>query len=182
MLRGLIWLAVLVGCSVLGGWAGPGLRGAGGPVLLAVIGLAVLTGFWWFTIWFLLAGRISWRDLFPAAVATTVFWVAMEAVFSVIFSGMVISDDKKYGPIGVVFALMSYVRLLELHRAFARRSQRDRKRRSVRLQPTAPKGLFQYISAGYARREPRQHSQSVLGMLIEPCRGVATQSSRRIVI
>ena len=52
---------------------GPGLRGAGGPVLLAVLGLAVLTGFWWFTIWFLLAGRISWRDLFPAAVATAGF-------------------------------------------------------------------------------------------------------------
>ena len=33
----------------------------------------------------------------------------MEAVFSVIFSGTVISDDKKYGPIGVVFALMSWL-------------------------------------------------------------------------
>lgn len=33
-----------------------------------------------------------------------------------------------------------------------------------------------------ARPEPRQRSQSVLGMLIVPCRGVATQSSRRIVI
>ena len=109
MLRGLIWLAVLVGCSVLAGWAGPGLRGAGGPVLLAVIGLAVFTGFWWFTIRFLLAGRISWREVFPAAVATAVFWVGMEAVFSVIFSSTVISDDKKYGPIGVVFALMSWL-------------------------------------------------------------------------
>ena len=65
MLRRLIWLAVLVGGSALAGWAGPGLRGAGGPVLLAVIGLVVLTGFWWFTIWFLLAGRISWRDAVP---------------------------------------------------------------------------------------------------------------------
>ena len=109
MLRRLIWLAVLVGCSALAGWAGPGLRGAGGPVLLGVIGLVVLTGFWWFTSWFLLAGRISWRDLFPAAVATAVFWLGMEAVFSVIFSGMVTSYDTKYGPIGVVFALMSWL-------------------------------------------------------------------------
>jgi hypothetical protein len=53
-----------------------------------------LTGFWWFTIWFLLAGRISWRDLFPAAVATAVFWVAMEAVFSVIFSSTVIRTTE----------------------------------------------------------------------------------------
>ena len=69
----------------------------------------VLTGFWWFTIWFLLAGRISWRALFPAAAATAVFWLGMEAVFSVIFSGMVTSDDTKFGPIGVVFALMSWL-------------------------------------------------------------------------
>ena len=109
MLRGLIWLAVLVGCSALAGWAGPALHGAGGPVLLAVIGLVVLTGFWWFTMWFLLAGRISWRALFPSAAATAVCWVGMEAVFSVIFSGMVTSDDKKYGPIGDVFALMSWL-------------------------------------------------------------------------
>jgi membrane protein len=109
MLRRLIWLAVPVGGSVLAGRAGPGLHGAGGPVLLAVTALVALTGFWWFTMWFLLAGRIPWRTLFPAAIATAVFWVAMEAVFSVIFSGMVISDNQTYGPIGVVFALMSWL-------------------------------------------------------------------------
>ena len=109
MVRGLGWLIVLVGCSWLAGLAGPGLRDAGGPVLLAVIGLVVFTGFWWFTMWFLLAGRVAWRVLFPAAVATAVFWLGMEAVFSVIFSGMVISDNQKYGSIGVVFALMSWL-------------------------------------------------------------------------
>jgi membrane protein len=109
MPRRLVWLAVLVGWSVLAGWAGPHLSGAVGPVLLAVIGLVVLTGFWWFTMWFLLAGRVPWKTLFPAAIATAVFWVGMEAVFSVIFSATVISDDKKYGPIGVVFALMSWL-------------------------------------------------------------------------
>jgi membrane protein len=32
----------------------------------------------------------------------------MLAVFSAIFSGMVISYDQKYGPIGIVFGLMSF--------------------------------------------------------------------------
>ncbi len=109
MHRRLIWLAVLVGFLLAGGWVGSELRGTGGPVLLAVLGLVVFTICWWCTMWFLLAGRISWRALFASAVATAAFWVGMEAVFSVIFSGMVISDDKKYGSIGVVFALMSWL-------------------------------------------------------------------------
>jgi hypothetical protein len=98
MFRRLIWLAVLVGCSALAGWAGPALRGAGGPVLLGVIGLVVLTGFWWFTMWFLLAGRISWRDLFPAAVATALFWLGMEVhQRRPVASGGEGKDPKRHG-------------------------------------------------------------------------------------
>ncbi len=109
VLRRLIWLAILVGWSVLVGWAAPSVHAAGGPVLLAILALAALTAFWWFTMWFLLAARISWRDLFPAAFATAIFWLGMEVVFSIIFSSTVISDNNKYGPIGVVFALMSWL-------------------------------------------------------------------------
>ena len=35
--------------------------------------------------------------------------VAMEVVFSVFFSGIVVSDNNKYGPIGIIFALLSYL-------------------------------------------------------------------------
>ena len=108
MPRRLIWLAVLVGFSALVGWVGPSLHDAGGPVLLGVIGLTVSTAFWWFTQWFLLGGRVSWRELFPSAIATAVCWVGMAVVFSIIFSSTIIADDKKYGTIGVVFALMSW--------------------------------------------------------------------------
>jgi membrane protein len=107
--RRLAWLAVLIGTSMLGGWAGPALRHAGGPALLAAAGLVWSTGFWWVTMRILLARRISWRALFPAACATGVLYVAMEVVFSLFFSAMVISDDKRYGPIGVIFALLSYL-------------------------------------------------------------------------
>jgi membrane protein len=109
MPRRLVWLAALVGASALGAWAGPAVHSAGGPVLLAGLGLVALTGFWWFTIWFLLGGRSAWRDLFPAALATAVCWLGMELVFSIVFSSTVISDNNKYGPIGVVFALMSWL-------------------------------------------------------------------------
>lgn len=109
MVRSVVYLAVLVAVLWLSGLAGPRIHHAGGSVLLALTGLVVLTGFWWFTMWFLLAGRIGWRRLFPSAVATAIFWLAMQAVFAVVFSGMVTSNNQKYGPIGVVFALMSWL-------------------------------------------------------------------------
>ena len=105
--RRLLWLAFWVGWLFLTGVVGPPIRAAG-PAVFAIVGLIGFILFWWFTMWFLLGGRISWRRLFPPAVATGVFWLGMEAVFSVVFSGMVISDDQKYGPVGVVFALMSF--------------------------------------------------------------------------
>jgi membrane protein len=107
--RRLLWLGVAVAGALLVDWAGPHLRSSGGPVLFGVIALAALTVFWWFTMWFLLAGRVPWGELFPAAVATASFWIGMQIVFSFTFSDMVISNQKKYGPIGVVFSLMSWL-------------------------------------------------------------------------
>jgi Virulence factor BrkB len=57
----------------------------------------------------LLAGRISWRTLFPAACATGVLYVAMQTVFSLAFSAMVIANEHNYGPIGTILALMPYL-------------------------------------------------------------------------
>jgi membrane protein len=59
--------------------------------------------------WLLLAGRIPWRRLLPCAVATGVFWLGTGAFFTVAFSGTVTSGHQEYGPIGTVFALMSYL-------------------------------------------------------------------------
>jgi membrane protein len=106
--RALMWLVLLVAWLFLSGLVGPRVR-KGGPVEFAIVGLVVFTLFWWFTMWLLLAGRIPWRRLLPCAVATGVFWLGMEAVFAVISSGMVTSYDNEYGPIGTVFALMSYL-------------------------------------------------------------------------
>ena len=72
--RRLAWLASLVGVSFLVGWTGPALRHSTGPVLTGLVAVVATTTFWWFTMWFLLAGRVHWRDLIPAAVATGLFW------------------------------------------------------------------------------------------------------------
>ncbi len=104
----LLWLAFIFLGSFVFSAASPPLVHTGGPILLAVVALIVLSLFWWFTIWLLLAGREPWRTLLPSAIATAVCWVGMYAVFHLVFSNSVTSDDKKYGPIGVIFALMSF--------------------------------------------------------------------------
>lgn len=107
-LRRLIWAGLVVGWLFLGNLVGPTLR-AGGPVLFGIVILVAFTGFWWFAMRFLLGGRVTWRRLFPCAVATGLCWLGMVAVFSATFSGMVISSYDRYGPIGIVFDLLSYI-------------------------------------------------------------------------
>jgi len=107
--RQVLWLAFLVGCGALANWAAPGLDHSAGPVGLAFLGLLPVTAFWWITMRLLLGGRVQWRRLLPAAIATGLFWTGMEVIFRLTFSGIIVSDNNKYGPIGVVFALMSWL-------------------------------------------------------------------------
>jgi membrane protein len=95
-----IWIEALVGQQT-----GP----AGGRLLTFVCEFALAVLFWWGTMRFLLRGRIGWRALLPAALATG-FCLTGLAVFSLLlFSGSVISGEKSYGPIGVVLVLLYYL-------------------------------------------------------------------------
>ncbi|GAA1244794.1 hypothetical protein GCM10009665_39560 [Kitasatospora nipponensis] len=102
-------LAVVMGGAVLSAWLVPHLRHAGGPALLGVVGLPSLVAFWWLLVWILLAGRIPWRELFPSACATGGYYYGMAVVFSFTASDMITSNSRKYGAIGVVFAVMSWL-------------------------------------------------------------------------
>jgi membrane protein len=63
-------------------------------------------GVFWWTMHFLLAGRVSWRLLLGPAVLTPLLWIGLELFFWVYFSASIISDSRLYGTIGVVFSLM----------------------------------------------------------------------------
>jgi membrane protein len=106
VVRAFVWIALVVGLMFLTSAATPGLR-KHAPVLAWFVGFLSITVFFWFSMWFLLAGRVPWRRLIPCAVATGACWTGMTAVFSAVLSSMIVSYDKKYGPIGAVFALMS---------------------------------------------------------------------------
>jgi len=105
--RRLVWLVAMVGAGSLAGWIQPWLHGAGGPLLVGVVALVSATGFWWFSMWLLLGGRRRWGELLPAALATGVCWFGMTLVFRMTLSDTITTDYKKYGDIGVVFAIMS---------------------------------------------------------------------------
>jgi membrane protein len=107
--RRLVWLAWLIGVGVVSGLVGPALRQAVGPALLAITGVVWFTVYWWVTMLILVGGRVRPRRLFPSALATALLYIGMLVAFSLFFSRMVISDNNEYGPIGLVFALMTYL-------------------------------------------------------------------------
>ena len=102
-----VWLAAAIGATFLEGWAYPELSDVGGPVLIGIASAAGATVFWWFSMWLLLGGRRGWRELFPSALATGICWLGMVVVFRLTLPSAIASDYRKYGSIGVVFAIMS---------------------------------------------------------------------------
>jgi membrane protein len=107
--RKLIWLAVFLAYIWIEALVGQQTGPAGGRLLTFVCEFTIAVLFWWWTVRFLLDGRIGWRALFPAALATG-FCLTGLAVFSLLlFSGSITSGENSYGPIGVVLVLLYYL-------------------------------------------------------------------------
>lgn len=102
-----VWLAAATAVGTVGGWTQPRLYDAGGPGLVAIAALPAATAFWWFSMWLLLSGKVSWRDLFPSALATGICWFGMVLFFRLTLSSTIVSDYRKYGAFGVIFAFMT---------------------------------------------------------------------------
>jgi membrane protein len=107
--RRVIWLAATLGVNLVVAWTQPWLDRVGGTGLVAIATLPVATAFWWFSMWLLLAGNLGWRELFPSALATGICWLGMVVFFRLTLSSTIASNYMKYGPAGVVFAIMTYL-------------------------------------------------------------------------
>jgi membrane protein len=68
-----------------------------------------MTPFFWWTMDFLLRGRIPWRRLFPAAIVTGVFYGGLGVFSRFYFSGTIISDSRTYGTVGAIFGIMTWL-------------------------------------------------------------------------
>ena len=110
--RGIAWIAVLLALLVFDGVINGRVRHVGGPAVLDVVGLVTTTVFFWWTLHFLLSGRVRWRRLVRPAVTSGVLWLGFGFFSSVYFSPILISDSRTYGTIGVVFSLLTWFFLI----------------------------------------------------------------------
>jgi len=81
---------------------------AGGGWLAPLVTVGIVTPFFWWTMHFLLAGRVPWRTLLPSAIITGVLYGGLGAFSKFYFSGTIISDSKTYGTIGAIFSIMTW--------------------------------------------------------------------------
>jgi membrane protein len=103
----------------LGGFLGFGLvlalidaalgNGTGQQVLVNVVGFVLAVGFFTWSLHLLLGGRVRWIELLPGGIATTIGETGLRFFSIIVFSPMVVSNADAYGPIGVVFVLMSWL-------------------------------------------------------------------------
>ena len=101
-----VWVGVLFCVLVAESEISKPVHATVGPVGEGLVTYAGVTAFFWWTMHFLLAGRVRWRRLLRPAILTGVFWMGLELVSAAYFSSAIVSDSRLYGTIGVVFSFM----------------------------------------------------------------------------
>jgi hypothetical protein len=98
---------VLVAIALLGSLRGA-LDGGLGFGLFAIVSLAVISGLWWFTAWFLLLGEVRARVLVPTGVITSILMAGYAASATVWMPGVVTRNQAQFGFFGVALALVTW--------------------------------------------------------------------------
>jgi membrane protein len=110
--RYVVWVVVVLGLLAVEGIIDHPERRAVGPVVQAVLTFVIATIFFFWTMHFLLDGRVPWRRFVRPALVTALLWVALAFFSSLFFSTTVIDDSKTYGTIGVVFTFLTWFVLI----------------------------------------------------------------------
>jgi membrane protein len=101
----LTWLAVVAATIALR----PLIVGLVGGAAGAIVALALNCGVWLVTPYLLLARRVAWQRLVPAALLTTFGITALSAWSLVWMPRAVASSARQFGIIGVGFALLTWL-------------------------------------------------------------------------
>jgi membrane protein len=105
-----LWLGGLLVYLTAQDFAWTQLKQAGAARFTTHLATFILAlAFYWWTPHVLLMGRLTWRQLFPAAIATAVCVTGLGVFSALLFSAQIVSGAADYGPIGVVTVLLSYL-------------------------------------------------------------------------
>jgi membrane protein len=108
--RLLAWIVVLCLTVALESVVGRQVRNApAGGWLAPLVTVVIMAPFFWWTMDFLLAGRVPWNKLLPSAVMTGIFYGGLGVFSRFYFSDTIISDSKTYGTIGAIFGIMTWL-------------------------------------------------------------------------
>lgn len=109
-LRPLLWVGALCGVVAVESLVGRAARLLPlGSIAAAVASLAIFTPFFWWTMHFLLSGRVPWRRLVYPAGVTGALLAGVGLFSEAFFSSWVIADDQTYGAIGAVFSILTWL-------------------------------------------------------------------------
>ena len=140
--RLLVWIGVLCLTGAFESLIGRPVRDAsGGTWLIDLVIVVIWLPFFWWTMHFLLAGRVPWRTLLPAAIFTGVFFAGLGVFSQFYFSSTITSDSETYGTIGAIFGIVTWfiaVGAVIVLGAVAGSVWHDRKARGSSGQTTAP--------------------------------------------
>jgi membrane protein len=107
--RLVLWIAGLCGWFVLDSLIATATHHLPGHLVLdAVLVLLVTAVFFGWSMHLLLAGKVPWRRLLRPAIVTAVLWIGLGAFAASYFSVTVISDNRLYGSVGVIFSLLTW--------------------------------------------------------------------------
>ena len=93
--------------ALLGGLRGA-LGGGLGLGLFAIVSLAVTSGLWWFTAWFLLLGDVRPRVLLPTGVITGLALTGFAVSATIWMPDVVTQNEAQFGFFGVALALVTW--------------------------------------------------------------------------
>ena len=107
--RLLIWVVTLCLVVALETVAGRPVRDASaGAGLVELVTFAIWAPFFWWSMHFLLAGRVPWRRLLPSAIFTGAFYVGLGVFSKFYFSATITSDSRTYGTIGAILGILTW--------------------------------------------------------------------------
>ncbi|PVZ05396.1 YhjD/YihY/BrkB family envelope integrity protein [Actinomycetospora cinnamomea] len=106
--RPLAWVVGFLALAAAAVLVGPVLDAGMRVLVILVAGTPLAVAWAWWTQHLLLAGRIGWSRLLPGALLTGLGLVGLRLAAAVLLSPQITSHHRQYGPLGVVFVILSW--------------------------------------------------------------------------